>query len=129
MEKPIGIKCGPNITSYTLLKLIKKLNPSQEKGKTVLIIRMGAGVIKQKLPALIKSIQPSGSGKPVIWMIVPMHGNTKNAKEGYKTRYFTGITNEMIQFIHILKEAGVHLGGAHLEMTGLDVTECTGRYP
>lgn len=127
IENPIGIKCGPNITSDTLLKLIKKLNPSQEKGKIVIIIRMGTGVIKQKLPALIKSIQ--SSREFVIWMIDPMHGNTKNAKEGYKTRYFTDITDEMIQFIHILKEAGVHPGGVHLEMTGLDVTECTGGIP
>lgn len=88
---------------------------------------MGAGAIKQKLPTLMKSIQ--SSREPVILMIDPMHGNTKNAKEGYKTRYFTDITDEMIQFIHILKEAGVHPGGVYLEMTGLDVTECTGGIP
>nr|ELR5219590.1 3-deoxy-7-phosphoheptulonate synthase [Providencia rettgeri] len=84
-------KCGPNITSDTLVSLISKLNPSREKGKIVLTIRMGANIIKQKLPALIKSIQ--SCGEPVICMINPMHSNTKNAKEGYKTRYFTDITD------------------------------------
>lgn len=124
IENPIGIKCGPTVTADTLIKLISKLNPNRENGKIILIIRMGANVIKEKLPTLIKSIQYHGT--PVIWMIDPMHGNTKSAKEGYKTRYFTDICNEMTQFLQILKEENVHSGGIHLEMTGQEVTECMG---
>ncbi|WP_323086384.1 3-deoxy-7-phosphoheptulonate synthase class II [Providencia alcalifaciens] len=124
IENPIGIKCGLNMTPDMLIELIHKLNPVQEHGKIILIIRMGADVIKEKLPPLVKAIQRENI--PVIWMIDPMHGNTKNTEKGYKTRDFVDIFNEMIQFIQVLKQENAHPGGLHLEMTGEDVTECIG---
>ena len=124
IENPIGIKCGPKMTGDLLIKLISKLNPNQELGKIILIVRMGIDVIKEKLPMLLEAVKYHGS--PVIWMIDPMHGNTKSASNGYKTRYFSDVYNEVIQFLDILKASKVHPGGIHLEMTGQDVTECTG---
>lgn len=124
IENPIGIKCGPKMTGDTLIKLISKLNPSQEAGKIILIVRMGVDAIKEKLPLLLEAVKYHGS--PVIWMVDPMHGNTKSAENGYKTRYFSDIYNEVTQFLTILKASHIHPGGLHLEMTGQDVTECTG---
>ncbi|MCW2256949.1 3-deoxy-D-arabino-heptulosonate 7-phosphate (DAHP) synthase class II [Providencia alcalifaciens] len=89
IENPIGIKCGPNMSGDVLIKLINKLNPAQESGKIILIIRMGADIIAEKLPILLESVKYHGT--PVIWMIDPMHGNTKIAENGYKTRSFTDI--------------------------------------
>ncbi|CAG9406353.1 3-deoxy-7-phosphoheptulonate synthase class II [Providencia alcalifaciens] len=124
IENPIGIKCGPKMSSETLIELINKLNPNNELGKIILIIRMGVNNILDSLPNLIASVKNHGA--PVIWMIDPMHGNTKGTNSGYKTRHFSDMKNEVLQFISVLKNAGIHPGGLHLEMTGKDVTECTG---
>lgn len=124
IENPIGIKCGPAMNSSDLIQLITKINPNNESGKIILIIRMGADTIKEKLPALLKAVKQKGL--PVIWMIDPMHGNTKSTDNGYKTRHFTDISNEMTQFIGLLNEENLQPGGLHLEMTGQEVTECSG---
>ena len=85
---------------------------------------MGVNNILDSLPNLIEAVKNHGA--PVIWMIDPMHGNTKGTNSGYKTRHFSDMKNEVLQFISVLKNAGIHPGGLHLEMTGKDVTECTG---
>ena len=124
VENPIGIKCGPKTSADILINLINKLNPNRESGKIILIIRMGIDSIHKKLPPLIEAIKHHCM--PVIWMIDPMHGNTKSAKGDYKTRVFSDIHDEMAQFIRILKNNNTHPGGLHLEMTGQEVTECIG---
>ncbi|TNV21666.1 3-deoxy-7-phosphoheptulonate synthase [Buttiauxella sp. B2] len=121
---PVGIKCGPNMTTERLLALLTIIDPDKQLGKIVLIARMGNDKIDEKLPPLLHAARMSGH--PVIWAIDPMHGNTRNTFSGHKTRSFTSIVEEAQRFIRLLREEGMHPGCLHLEMTGGDVTECTG---
>ncbi|MDE5591789.1 MAG: 3-deoxy-7-phosphoheptulonate synthase class II, partial [Helicobacter sp.] len=124
VDNPLGVKIGPNATKEDILGLCDILNPENEAGRLNFIIRMGADSIKEKLPKLLKSIQ--NEGREILWSIDPMHGNTIKASNGYKTRIFDCILEEVKCFFEIHQSVGTHAGGVHLEMTGEDVTECVG---
>ncbi|MDZ7906001.1 MAG: 3-deoxy-7-phosphoheptulonate synthase class II [Cypionkella sp.] len=121
---PIGLKCGPTTTAEDLKQLMAKLNPENEAGRLTLIARFGAGKVGDNLPRLIKAVQEEGAN--VVWSCDPMHGNTIKAASGYKTRPFESVLREVREFFAIHKAEGTHPGGVHFEMTGQDVTECTG---
>jgi 3-deoxy-7-phosphoheptulonate synthase len=124
IRNPIGIKIGPTADASQLKKLLEILNPNEEAGRMVLIHRMGASKIETHLPPLIRAAQDSGS--PVLWVCDPMHGNTETTSSGIKTRRFRNIMLETETAIELHHQNDSHLGGAHLELTGEDVTECTG---
>jgi 3-deoxy-7-phosphoheptulonate synthase len=124
IRNPIGIKVGPSAETGQLQRLLEILNPASEPGRIVLIHRMGAADIETKLPPLIKVVQDLDS--PVLWVCDPMHGNTETTASGIKTRRFRNIMSEMEAAIEIHHQHGSLLGGAHLELTGENVTECTG---
>ena len=121
---PIGLKCGPTMSEDDLKKLLDKLNPENEAGKLTLIARFGAGKVGDHLPRLIKVVKESG--KNVVWTCDPMHGNTIKSSSGYKTRPFDSVLQEVREFFQIHSAEGTIPGGVHFEMTGQDVTECTG---
>lgn len=124
VKNPIGVKIGPDGSSDDILKLSDALNPQNEAGKFNVIIRMGADKIKDKLPNIFKNI--SKEKRNIIFSIDPMHGNTVKTSNNYKTREFDKILSEVKSFFEIAKSEGINPGGIHLEMTGQDVTECTG---
>jgi 3-deoxy-7-phosphoheptulonate synthase len=123
VRNPIGLKCGPSLTADGLLRLADILDPNREPGRLTLICRFGAGKVEDHLPALVRAMEREGR-KPV-WSCDPMHGNTVKAGN-YKTRPFEMITGEIRSFFDVHRAEGTHAGGVHLEMTGKDVTECTG---
>jgi 3-deoxy-7-phosphoheptulonate synthase len=124
VRNPIGFKCGPSLSVDDTLRLIDSLNPANEPGRIVLIVRMGAENVAQKLPPLVRA--GKRAGKSVVWSCDPMHGNTVTSTSGYKTRPFDRILSEVKSFFAIHAAEGTHAGGVHLEMTGQDVTECLG---
>ena len=121
---PIGLKCGPTTTADDLKVLMAKLNPGNEAGRLTLIARFGAGSVGEHLPRLIKAVQEEGAN--VLWTCDPMHGNTIKSASGYKTRPFDSVLREVREFFAIHKAESTIPGGVHFEMTGQDVTECTG---
>ncbi len=121
---PIGLKCGPTLTTGHLKALMAKLNPENEPGRLTLICRFGAGSVAEHLPRLIKAVQEEGAH--VVWSCDPMHGNTIKSSSGYKTRPFESVLREVQEFFAIHNAEGTVPGGVHFEMTGKDVTECTG---
>jgi 3-deoxy-7-phosphoheptulonate synthase len=121
---PIGLKCGPSTTVEDLKVLMAKLNPENEAGRLTLIARFGAGKVGEHLPRLIRAVQQEGA--KVVWSCDPMHGNTIKAASGYKTRPFNAVLSEVREFFAVHKAEGTIPGGVHFEMTGKDVTECTG---
>ncbi|MGR3368873.1 MAG: class II 3-deoxy-7-phosphoheptulonate synthase [Sagittula sp.] len=121
---PVGLKCGPTTTADDLKVLMSKLNPQNEEGKLTLIARFGAGKVAENLPRLIKAVQEEGA--KVTWVCDPMHGNTIKSATGYKTRPFDNVLREVREFFGVHEAEGTVPGGVHFEMTGLDVTECTG---
>jgi len=124
VQNPIGLKCGPSLTSDDLKVLLRKLNPENEAGRLTLIARFGAGKVGDNLPRLIRAVQEEGAN--VVWTCDPMHGNTIKSASGYKTRPFDSVLREVREFFAIHKAEGTIPGGVHFEMTGKDVTECTG---
>jgi 3-deoxy-7-phosphoheptulonate synthase len=124
VTNPIGLKCGPSTTADDLKILMAKLNPENEAGRLTLIARFGAGKVGDHLPRLIQAVQEEGA--KVLWSCDPMHGNTIKAASGYKTRPFDSVLREVREFFAIHKAEGTIPGGVHFEMTGKDVTECTG---
>ena len=118
------MKIGPNALKDDILGICDILNPHNEAGRLNLIVRMGAEVIQERLPKLLESIKREG--REIVWSIDPMHGNTRKASSGYKTRSFDAILSEVKAFFEIHKSIGTYAGGVHLEMTGADVTECVG---
>ena len=124
IQNPIGCKVGPSMEEDELIELIDALNPNNEEGRLNLIVRMGAGKIKEYFPKLLKRVRDEG--KNVVWSCDPMHGNVEKSSSGFKTRDFDNILSEVEQFFEIHKEMGTVAAGIHLEMTGNDVTECTG---
>ncbi len=124
VQNPIGLKCGPTTTPEDLKVLMEKLNPTNEAGRLTLIARFGAGQVGDHLPRLIKTVQAEGAN--VLWSCDPMHGNTIKSSTGYKTRPFESVLREVREFFGIHKAEGTIPGGVHFEMTGQDVTECTG---
>lgn len=124
IRNPLGIKVGPGMDRNWLFGLLDRLNPNHEEGRIVLIHRMGEDHIEEKLPPLIRAVQDHGS--PVLWISDPMHGNTESTGAGIKTRRFRKIMREMELAYDIHRQNGSLLGGVHLELTGENVTECTG---
>jgi len=124
ISNPIGCKIGPSMGEDELIELIDALNPNNEEGRLNLIVRMGASKIEEYFPKLLKKVRDEG--KNVVWSCDPMHGNVEKSSTGYKTRDFANILSEVEQFFAIHKRLGTIAGGIHLEMTGNDVTECTG---
>lgn len=124
IRNPIGLKCGPSLDPDGLLRLIDILNPKDEPGRLTLICRFGADRIESHLPKLIRAVRREG--RTVVWSCDPMHGNTITAASGFKTRPFERILKEVELFFDIHRGEGTHAGGIHVEMTGQNVTECTG---
>ena len=124
IRNPIAVKVGPSVTPDQLRGLIDMLNPDDEPGRLSLIHRMGATQIAERLPPLLDAVRRDG--RRVLWVCDPMHGNTESTSNGYKTRRFHNIRSEIEQAFDLHAAAGTRLGGVHLELTGEDVTECTG---
>ena len=124
IENPIGLKCSPDMDADNLLKLIDILNPANDPGRLTLIARMGADKVEDQLAPLVRAVQKEG--RHVIWSCDPMHGNTIKSSSGYKTRQFDDVLREIKGFFAVHRAEGTHPGGIHLELTGQDVTECTG---
>ena len=124
IANPIGVKVGPSITEDWLLGLCRALNPDNQAGKLVLIHRMGTEKIADHLPRLVDCVRRSGHR--VLWLCDPMHGNTRTLGNGVKTRRFDDILSELTAAFDIHRAGGSRLGGVHLELTGENVTECTG---
>ncbi|MEM9401572.1 MAG: 3-deoxy-7-phosphoheptulonate synthase class II [Pseudomonadota bacterium] len=124
ISNPMGIKIGPGMTRDWLQDLIRVLNPNNEPGRLTLIHRFGAKSIDEHLPEMISAVKETGS--PVLWVCDPMHGNTESTAEGVKTRRFDNVVSELEASFRIHAAMGSHLGGVHLELTGDNVTECTG---
>lgn len=121
---PIGVKVGPKVQTDDLLKLCDILNPLNEAGRLTFIIRMGVNCIEKNLPPLIRAVEKEGYR--VVWSCDPMHANTQVASNGYKTRDFQAILEEVKRFFAVHRSEGTYAGGLHFEMTGQDVTECVG---
>jgi 3-deoxy-7-phosphoheptulonate synthase len=124
VQNPIGLKCGPSTTADDLKVLMAKLNPENEAGRLTLIARFGAGKVGDHLPRLVQAVKDEGA--KVVWSCDPMHGNVIKSSTGYKTRAFDSILREVREFFGVHKAEGTIPGGVHFEMTGKDVTECTG---
>jgi 3-deoxy-7-phosphoheptulonate synthase len=124
IKNPLGLKCGPSSKTDDLLRLIDVLNPDNEPGRLTLICRLGAEKVGDLLPALVRAVKREG--KAVVWSSDPMHGNTITSANGYKTRPFDLILKEVKGFFDVHAAEGTYAGGVHLEMTGQNVTECTG---
>ncbi len=124
VKNPVGLKCGPNMQPDELLRSIDLLNPKNEPGRLTLIMRFGADKIAERLPRLIRAVEREG--RKVVWSCDPMHGNTIKATTGFKTRPFELILREVETFFSVHRAEGTHGGGIHIEMTGKNVTECTG---
>lgn len=124
IKNPIGLKCGPSLKADDLIRLIDILNPDNEPGRLTLIARFGHEKVGEHLPALIRAVKREG--KAVVWSCDPMHGNTITSASGYKTRPFDRVLSEVKDFFLVHTAEGTYAGGVHLEMTGQNVTECTG---
>ena len=124
VQNPIGLKCGPSMKADDLKLLLQRLNPQNQPGRLTLIARFGAGQVGDHLPRLIRTVQEEGAN--VVWSCDPMHGNTIKSASGYKTRPFDSVLREVREFFAVHAAEGTIPGGVHFEMTGQDVTECTG---
>ena len=124
VRNPIGVKLGPTTSTSDVLSLIEKLDPNREPGRLTFISRMGAGKIREELPKLVEAVKDSGA-KP-LWITDPMHGNGITTKNGYKSRRFDDVMDEVAGFFEVHRAAGTFPGGVHVELTGDDVAECLG---
>ncbi len=124
IKNPIGLKCGPSLEPDGLLKLLDILDPANEPGRMTLIARFGSDKVEKHLPKLVRAVKKAG--RNVVWSCDPMHGNTITAVNGYKTRPFDRVLKEVDTFFQVHRDEGTHAGGVHFEMTGQNVTECTG---
>jgi 3-deoxy-7-phosphoheptulonate synthase len=124
VKNPIGLKVGPSSDAEDVLRLIERLDPQNEAGRLTLIARMGVDKVGEKLPGLLRAVKREG--RNVVWLCDPMHGNTVSTANNVKTRRFDSIIGELRGFFDIHQAEGTIPGGAHVEMTGQDVTECVG---
>jgi 3-deoxy-7-phosphoheptulonate synthase len=124
VRNPIGIKLGPTTQPQDVRDLIEKLDPTREPGRLTFITRMGAGKIREEMPKLVEAVQ--GTGATPLWITDPMHGNGITTKNGYKSRRFDDVMDEVRGFFEVHKAAGTFPGGIHIELTGDDVAECLG---
>ena len=124
VQNPLGVKLGPTTTADTALELADRLDPDHTEGRITFITRMGASRIREVLPEVVAKV--TASGRQVAWVCDPMHGNTFEARNGYKTRAFSDVMDELNGFFDVHEELGTWPGGVHVELTGDDVTECVG---
>ncbi len=124
VRNPVGIKLGPTTTKDQVLSLIDKVDPNREPGRLTLISRMGAGKIREALPPLVEAVRDAGATP--LWITDPMHGNGITTKNGYKSRRFDDVMDEVMGFFEVHRATGTHPGGLHVELTGDDVAECLG---
>lgn len=124
IHNPLGVKIGPTTEPDDVIRLLDILNPLNEPGRMTLITRMGANNLGNNLPKILRRVK--AEGRHVVWSSDPMHGNTVKAENGLKTRNFDAIHTELREFFAVHQAEGTYPGGVHLEMTGEDVTECTG---
>lgn len=124
ISNPIGMKVGPTASPKDIVEAARILNPNNIPGRLSLITRMGAGEVKDKLPAIVQKVD--ASGVPVVWVCDPMHGNTREAATGHKTRLFDDVIAEVEGYFEVHRNLGTFPGGIHIELTGDDVTECVG---
>ncbi|PAT03459.1 3-deoxy-7-phosphoheptulonate synthase class II [Corynebacterium sp. NML 150383] len=124
IDNPIGIKLGPKVTPEEAVAYADKLDPNREPGRLTMVIRMGHDNVRTVLPGIVKAVE--ASGHKVVWQSDPMHGNTFTSSNGYKTRHFDKIIDEVQGFFEVHRELGTHPGGVHIELTGENVTECLG---
>ncbi|MFZ9840304.1 MAG: class II 3-deoxy-7-phosphoheptulonate synthase [Candidatus Nanopelagicales bacterium] len=124
ISNPIGVKIGPNTTVDEIQAILEKLDPEKSAGRVTFISRMGVDKIKEKLPPLMTA--SFKSGHLPLWVCDPMHGNTRTATTGHKTREFSDVLGEVVGFFDVCRATNTHPGGIHIELTGDDVTECTG---
>jgi 3-deoxy-7-phosphoheptulonate synthase len=124
IANPIGVKIGPGTTPDVALELVERLDPDGIPGRLTLISRMGNGKVRDVLPSIVEKV--TAGGHLVVWECDPMHGNTHESSNGYKTRHFDRIVDEVLGFFEVHRGLGTHPGGIHVELTGEDVTECLG---
>lgn len=124
IKNPIGVKVGPSADPKAVVEMVKRLDPEKTPGRLTLISRMGFQNIEEQLPAIVEAVE--NSQHPVIWVCDPMHGNTREASSGFKTRDYQEVLSEVKSFFSVHKKLGTHPGGLHIELTGDDVTECLG---
>ena len=124
IRNPVGVKVGPTASAEDIVEIAERLNPDRIPGRLTLITRMGAGKVRDVLPGIVQKVD--ASGVPVVWICDPMHGNTREASTGHKTRVFDDIINEVKGFFEVHRDLGTFPGGIHIELTGDDVTECVG---
>ncbi len=126
VANPIGVKLGPTTSPELALALAEKLDPARVPGRLTMITRMGAGKVRTVLPPIVAHVEAARGKGSVIWCCDPMHGNTTETANGYKTRHFDDVMDEVRGFFEVHASLGTHPGGVHVELTGDDVTECTG---
>lgn len=124
ITNPIGMKVGPTASPEDVVEAARILNPNNIPGRLSLITRMGANQVREKLPSIVQKVD--ASGVPVVWVCDPMHGNTREAASGHKTRLFDDVIAEVEGYFEVHRELGTFPGGIHIELTGDDVTECVG---
>ena len=124
IHNPVGVKVGPTAAADDIVEIAERLNPERIPGRLTLITRMGAGQVREVLPGIVQKVD--ASGVPVVWVCDPMHGNTREATTGHKTRVFDDVIGEVKGFFEVHRDLGTFPGGIHIELTGDDVTECVG---
>ena len=124
IENPVGVKIGPDTAPEDVLALCEKLNPDNVPGRLTLVSRMGNQRVREVLLPIVAKV--TAAGAKVVWQCDPMHGNTHESSNGYKTRHFDRIVDEVLGYFEVHRELGTHPGGLHVEITGEDVTECLG---
>ncbi|MFT3862108.1 class II 3-deoxy-7-phosphoheptulonate synthase [Micropruina sp.] len=124
LRNPLGVKVGPSTSPAAAVALVDALDPGHEPGRLTIITRMGADKVRDALPPIVEAVE--ATGRQVAWICDPMHGNTFEAANGYKTRAFSQVVDEVNGFFDVHEELGTWPGGVHMELTGDDVTECVG---
>jgi len=124
IANPIGIKLGPGVSPEEAAAVVEQVDAGAVPGRLTLVCRMGAGLVRDRLPALIEKVE--ATGRQVVWACDPMHGNTVESASGYKTRHFDRVVDEVRGFFEVHRSLGTWPGGIHVELTGEDVTECLG---
>ncbi|HEX6354486.1 3-deoxy-7-phosphoheptulonate synthase class II [Actinophytocola sp.] len=124
LSNPIGLKIGPGVTPEQAVEYVRRLDPHGTPGRLTLVSRMGHGLVRHLLPPIVEKV--NASGHEVVWQCDPMHGNTRPSGNGFKTRHFDHVVDEIAGFFEVHRRLGTHPGGIHIEMTGEDVTECLG---
>jgi 3-deoxy-7-phosphoheptulonate synthase len=124
IHNPVGVKVGPSASPDEIVEIAERLNPERIPGRLSLITRMGASKVRDALPGIVQKVDASGI--PVVWVCDPMHGNTREAASGHKTRFFDDVIAEVEGYFDVHRSLGTYPGGIHIELTGDDVTECIG---